>query len=80
MKNCIARTRSPRYARGPRKLPQVERSGRSTLTARSVLDQGDTATLERQAAPVQCREARYESLLADAASAACDSRRGNEPG
>jgi len=69
---------------GPRKLPQdVSASGaKYSDGSLTFWTKGDTATLERQgSAPVQCREARYESLLADARERGVRFRgRGNEPG
>src|SRR5512139_519345 len=69
---------------GPRRLPQVVSASGAKYSDGSVTfwTKGDTATLERQgSAPVQCREARYESLLADARERGVRFRgRGNEPG
>jgi uncharacterized membrane protein len=69
---------------GPRKLPQVVSASGAKYSDGSLTfwTQGDTATFERQgSAPVQCREARYESLLADARERGVRfSGRGNEPG
>ena len=69
---------------GPRKLPQVVSASGAKYSDGSLTfwTKGDTATLERQgSAPVQCREARYESLLADARERGVRFRgRGNEPG
>ena len=74
----------PRDARGTAQAA----AGRERLGAKysdgslTFWTKGDTATLERQgSAPVQCREARYESLLADARERGVRFRgRGNEPG
>ena len=69
---------------GPRRLPQVVSASGASYSDGSLTfwTKGDTATLERQgSAPVQCREARYESLLADARERGVRFRgRGNEPG
>ena len=69
---------------GPRRLPQVVSASGAKYSDGSLTfwTKGDTATLERQgSAPVQCREARYESLLADARERGVRFRgRGNEPG
>lgn len=69
---------------GPRRLPQVVSASGASYSDGSLTfwTKGDTATLEREgSAPVQCREARYESLLADARERGVRFRgRGNEPG
>jgi uncharacterized membrane protein len=69
---------------GPRRLPQVVSASGASYSDGSLTfwTKGDTATLERQgSAPVQCREVRYESLLADARERGVRFRgRGNEPG
>jgi uncharacterized membrane protein len=69
---------------GPRKLPQVVSASGAKYSDGSLTfwTKGDSATFERQgSAPVQCREARYESLLADARERGVTYRgRGNEPG
>jgi len=69
---------------GPRKLPQVVSASGAKYSDGSLTfwTKGDTATFERQgSAPVNCREARYESLLADARERGVRYLgRGNEPG
>jgi uncharacterized membrane protein len=69
---------------GPRKLPQVESASGAKYSDGSLTfwTKGDTAIFERTGStPVQCREARYESLLADARERGVRFRgRGNEPG
>jgi uncharacterized membrane protein len=69
---------------GPRRLPQVVSASGASYSDGSLTfwTKGDTATLERQgSAPVQCREVRYESLMADARERGVRFRgRGNEPG
>ncbi len=69
---------------GPRKLPQVESASGAKYSDGSLTfwTKGDTATFERPgSAPVECREVRYESLLADARERGVRFRgRGNEPG
>jgi uncharacterized membrane protein len=69
---------------GPRRLPQVVSASGAKYSdgLLTFWTKGDTAMLERQgSAPVQCREARYESLLADARERGVRFRgRGNEPG
>jgi uncharacterized membrane protein len=69
---------------GPRRLPLVESASGARYSDGSLTfwTKGDTAMLEREgSAPLQCREARYESLLADARERGVRYRgRGNEPG
>jgi membrane-bound inhibitor of C-type lysozyme len=69
---------------GPRKLPQVVSASGARYSDGSLTfwTKGDTATFERQgSAPVNCRELRYESLLADARERGVRYHgRGNEPG
>ena len=69
---------------GPRKLPLVASASGAKYSDGSLTfwTKGDTATFERQGSvPVQCREAGYESLLADARERGVRFRgRGNEPG
>jgi len=69
---------------GPRKLPQVVSASGARYSEGSLTfwTKGDTATFERPgSAPVNCRELRYESLLADARERGVRYHgRGNEPG
>jgi membrane-bound inhibitor of C-type lysozyme len=69
---------------GPRRLPLVESASGAKYSDGSLTfwTKGDTAIFERAgAAPVNCRESRYASLLADARERGVRFRgRGNEPG
>jgi putative lipoprotein len=69
---------------GPRKLPQVVSASGAKYSDGSLTfwTKGATATFERQgSAPVNCRESRAESLLADARERGVRYRgSGNEPG
>jgi len=69
---------------GPRKLPQVVSASGARYSDGSLTfwTKGDSATFEREGSPpVNCRESRYESLLADARERGVRYRgRGNEPG
>jgi len=69
---------------GPRKLPQVVSASGAKYSDGSLTfwTEGENATLERLgSAPVNCREARGASLLADARARGVTYRgRGNEPG
>jgi len=69
---------------GPRTLPQVVSASGARYSDGSLTfwTKGDTATFERPgSAPVNCRELRYESLLADARERGVRYHgRGNEPG
>lgn len=69
---------------GPRALPQVVSASGAKYSDGSLTfwTKGDTATFERPgSAPVNCRELRYESLLADARERGVRYHgRGNEPG
>jgi len=69
---------------GPRRLPLVVSASGAKYSDGSLTfwSQGDTAILEREGtAPVNCRESRYASLLADARERGVRYRgRGNEPG
>jgi len=69
---------------GPRRLPLVESASGAKYSDGSLTfwTKGDSAILERAGtAPVNCRESRYASLLADAKERGVRFRgRGNEPG
>ena len=69
---------------GPRRLPLVVSASGAKYSDGSLTfwTEGDTAILEREGtAPVNCRESRYASLLADARERGVRYRgRGNEPG
>jgi uncharacterized membrane protein len=69
---------------GPRRLPLVESASGAKYSDGSLTfwTKGDTAIFERPGtAPVNCRESRYASLLADARERGVRFRgRGNEPG
>jgi putative lipoprotein len=69
---------------GPRRLPLVVSASGAKYSDGSLTfwTEGDTAILEREgSAPVNCRESRYASLLADARERGVRYRgRGNEPG
>lgn len=68
---------------GPRKLPQVEAASGAKYSDGSITfwTKGGTATWEHQGAAVECRELRFESLLADARERGVRYRgSGNEPG
>jgi len=69
---------------GPRRLPLVVSASGAKYSDGSLTfwTKGDTASLEREGtAPVDCRESRHESLLADARERGVRYRgRGNEPG
>jgi uncharacterized membrane protein len=69
---------------GPRRLPRVESASGAKYSDGSLTfwTKGDSAIFERAGtAPVNCRESRYASLLADAKERGVRFRgRGNEPG
>ena len=69
---------------GPRRLPLVVSASGAKYSDGTLTfwTKGDTAILEREGtAPVNCRESRYASLLADARERGVRYRgRGNEPG
>lgn len=69
---------------GPRRLPHVESGSGAKYSDGSLTfwTKGDSATFERSGtAPVNCRESRYASLMADARERGVRFRgRGNEPG